>query len=137
VVGNFALVDTAVRVTGGAAHPTDSTVTAFKTAAVLGLREALLAARPVLLEPVMALDVVTPEPHLGDVLGDLNARRARVRDLATEGDRQVIRADAPLAELFGYATALRSLTRGRASYTMEPKEFDVVPEALLAGILHR
>ena len=137
VLGSYAIVDAAVRVTGGGFRETDSTEVAFKTAAILALREALQRAAPVLLEPVMALEIVTPDEHMGDVLGDLNARRGRVRDVAAQNGATTVRAEAPLVELFGYATALRSLTRGRASYTMEPARFDVVPTALQEGILNR
>jgi elongation factor G len=85
----------------------------------------------------MSLEIVTPEAHMGDVLGDLNARRGQVREMHAREGEQVVRAEAPLAELFGYATALRSLTRGRASYTMEPRSFERVPDALRERILNR
>jgi elongation factor G len=137
VLGSYALVDVAVRVTGGGFREEDSTEVAFKTAAVMALREALGAAGPVLLEPVMAVEVVTPDAHMGDVLSDLNARRGRVREMEAQDGSQIVRAEAPLVEMFGYATALRSLTKGRASYTMEPRRFEVVPEALQGAILNR
>ena len=137
VLGSYAMVDTRVRIVGGGFRTQDSTEVAFKTAAALALRDALRAAQPTLLEPVMALEVVTPDEHMGDVLGDLNMRRGRVRDLEARGGTQFIRAEAPLVELFGYATALRSLSKGRASYVMEPKCFEKVPEQLQAGILNR
>ncbi len=137
VLGNYAMVDVAVRVTGGGFRPQESTDVAFKTAAVLALREALQAASPALLEPLMALEIVTPDEHMGDVLGDLNARRGRVRELEARDGAQIIRADVPLVELFGYATTLRSLSRGRASHTMEPRCFELVPAPLSAAILNR
>ncbi|MBU4460288.1 MAG: elongation factor G [Verrucomicrobia bacterium] len=137
VLGSYALVDVLVRVTGGAFREEDSTEVAFKTAAVMALREALGAAGPVLLEPVMAVEVVTPDAHMGDVISDLSARRGRVRDMEARDGSQIVRAEAPLVELFGYATALRSLTKGRASYTMEPRCFEVVPEAIQGAILNR
>ncbi len=137
VLGSYALVDVAVRVTGGVFREEDSTEVAFKTAAVMALREALGAAGPVLLEPVMAVEVVTPDAHMGDVLSDLSARRGRVKEMEAQDGSQVVRAEAPLVEMFGYATALRSLTKGRASYTMEPRCFEVVPEALQGAILNR
>jgi elongation factor G len=137
VLGNFAMVDTDVRVTGAAFREGDSTDVAFRTAAVLALREALQRAEPVVLEPVMAMEVVTPEEHMGDVLGDLHARRGRVRDLQSGEGETVVRAEAPLVELFGYTTALRSLTKGRASQTMEPKSFEPVPAELVEGLLNR
>lgn len=137
VLGSYALVDVLVRATGGAFREEDSTEMAFKTAAVLALREALGAAGPVLLEPVMAVEVVTPDAHMGDVISDLSARRGRVRNMEARDGSQIVRAEAPLVELFGYATALRSLTKGRASYTMEPRRFEVVPEAIQGAILNR
>ncbi|MDZ4198729.1 MAG: elongation factor G, partial [Kiritimatiellia bacterium] len=137
VLGNYPMADVLVRVTGASYTPGESTEMAYRTAASFALREALRASDPTLLEPVMAVEILTPEESMGDVLGDLNARRARVRDLSSFEDVRVIRADVPLAELFGYATALRSLTRGRASHSMEPKSFEAVPESLQSGILNR
>jgi elongation factor G len=90
-----------------------------------------------LLEPIMALEIFTPSEYMGDVLGDLTARRGKVKDLVSQAAAQIIRADVPLAELFGYATAIRSLTRGRAGYTMEPKVFAIVPEEVQKRILSR
>jgi len=110
---------------------------AFRTASLLALRTAVHAARPVLLEPIMSMEIVTPSEYLGDVLGDLNARRGRVRSMASKGAMQIIRASVPLAELFGYATAIRSLSKGRASHTMEPDFFDIVPEAVQHEVINR
>jgi elongation factor G len=103
----------------------------------MALHEAAKAAHPALLEPIMALEIVTPEEHLGDVLGDLNARRGQVTDVAQREGVRVIEASVPLAELFGYATTLRSLTRGRAGYTMEPTRLDLVPENLCRELMNR
>ena len=138
VLGNFALVDTEVRI-DDARFRNDGSASdvAFRTAAVLAVREAVRRALPVLLEPVMSVDVVTPDEHMGDVLGDLNARRGRVRDLQSREGETMVRAEAPLVEMFGYATALRSLSKGRATYTMEPKQFEPVPANLAEGILNR
>jgi len=114
-----------------------ATDVAFRTAAVMAFREAAQAAHPELLEPIMSLDIVTPPEHVGEVIGDVNGRRGQVRDMTMRGDTQLIRAHVPLAELFGYAGAIRSLTRGRASYTMEPDEFAVVPKAVREQLLNR
>lgn len=137
VLGNYPLIDMDVRVVGGGFHPVDSSEVAFRTAAVMALREAVSTAQPTLLEPVMEMEVITPDEHLGDVLGDLNGRRGQVREIVAHEGSQVIKADAPLSELFGYATAIRSLSRGRASYSMQPKSFEVVPAGLHEGILNR
>jgi elongation factor G len=137
VVGNYALIDVRVKVVGGGSHPVDSTEVAFRSAAVLAVREAALAARPVLLEPIMKLEIITPEEYLGDVLGDISGRRGHVKEIEAREAAQIILADVPLAELFGYATSLRSLTKGRAGYTMEPHCFEMVPETLQQSLLNR
>ena len=137
VLGNYQLVDIRVTVVNGHWHPVDSSEVAFRTAASMALHEAAKAAHPALLEPIMALEIVTPEEHLGDVLGDLNARRGQVTDVAQREGVRVIEASVPLAELFGYATTLRSLIRGRAGYTMEPTRLDLVPENLCRELMNR
>jgi elongation factor G len=103
---------------------------AFKIAGSMALREAARRAKPVLLEPVMAVEVVTPEEFMGDVIGDLNRRRGRIEGMEPRGNAQVIRAHVPLAEMFGYATDLRSATQGRATYTMQFDRYSEVPSAL-------
>ena len=137
VLARYPLTDLEVRVTGGSADPEASTDVAFRTAAVMAVREAVRAAGAELLEPIMALEIVTPSESMGDVLGDLNGRRGRVRELKGRGEKQIVDAVVPLAELFGYATAVRSLTKGRATYTMEPEQFDVVPEAIREELVSR
>jgi elongation factor G len=137
VLGNYAIIDTEVKVVGGESSPDDSSEMAFRSAAVMALRDAVSNASPALLEPIMQLDIDTPEEHLGDVLGDINSRRGRVREIKALADVQVVQADVPLAEVFGYATALRSLTKGRASYTMEPQAFEPVPASMQDSILNR
>jgi elongation factor G len=114
-----------------------ATDVAFRSAAVMGFREAALAAQPELLEPIMSLDIVTPPEYVGDIMGDINGRRGQVRDMEMKGDLQEVRALVPLAELFGYATAIRSLSRGRASYTMETGAFAVVPRTVKEELLNR
>lgn len=137
VLGNFAIIDVEVKVIGGEAHAVDSSEMAFRSAAVMALRDAVSNASPVLLEPVMLLEIDVPDEHLGDVLGDLNSRRGRVREIKALGSIQVVQADVPLAEVFGYATSLRSITKGRASYTMEPQAFEPVPASMQDSILNR
>lgn len=137
VLGGFPLVDVRVSVVSGQWHPVDSSEIAFRSAASMSLREAAKAARPVLLEPIMALEIVTPEEHLGDVLGDLNMRRGQVKDVVQRDGMRMVEASVPLAELFGYATTLRSLTRGRAGYAMEPTRFDVVPDGVSRELMNR
>lgn len=137
VLGNYPLTDIQVRVVGGSAHPVDSTEAAFRSAAVLALREAVQCASPVLLEPIMRLEIIVPEESLGDVMSDLNGRRGQIKEIEAMEGSQVLHAEVPLAELFGYATGLRSLTKGRASYSMEPVLFNVVPKDSVDGIINR
>jgi elongation factor G len=136
MLAGYPLTDVCVNVVDGAFNELSSTEVAFRTAAAMAAREGIQAARPVLLEPIMKVDVLTPAESMGEVLGDLNARRGRVKELTAKGPLQMVHAVAPLAELFGYATAIRSLSRGRASYTMEPHSFDVVPEAIQQAMIH-
>ena len=110
---------------------------AFRSAAMMGFREAAEAAQPEFLEPIMKLEITTPPESVGEVLGDLNGRRGTVLDMAQRGDMQVVHARVPLAKLFGYSTAIRSLTKGRASYSMEPDMFELAPKAVRDEILSR
>ncbi len=137
VLANYPLADMKVRVVGGSFHDQESTEVAFRTAGVMALRVAAKAAKPAILEPIMSLEIILPAEHLGDVLNDVSARRGHVQDMVGKETVQVIHARVPLAELFGYSTAIRSLTRGRASYTMEPACFDVVPETIQQQLLER
>ena len=134
-LGNYPVVDVRAVVEGVQWEQTTVSEVAFRSAASLAFREALAAAQPLLLEPIMRVEVTTPEEHLGDVLGDLNVRRAQVQDMTQRDTYRLVDALVPLAELFGYATALRSLTKGRASCTMEPDRFDVVPPAQAKRVL--
>ncbi|MFO1522180.1 MAG: elongation factor G [Kiritimatiellia bacterium] len=136
VLGNFPVVDVRVAVTAVDVDPVLSTETAFRTAALLATRDALKLAASRVIEPIMEVAVTSPDEHMGDVLSDLNSRRGRVRELASDPAGQLITAEVPLSELFGYSTALRSLSRGRAAYTMEPKTFDLVPDTLVSKILN-
>jgi len=137
VLANYPLVDVGVRVVGGAFDEGASTDAAFRTAGLMALRAAAMAATPELLEPIMQLEIITPAEHMGDVLGDLNARRGHVREMKALEVVHIIRVQVPLSELFGYSTVIRSITRGRASYTMEPSIFDVVPEGIKQKLLNR
>jgi elongation factor G len=103
----------------------------------MGFRDAAEAASPEFLEPIMKLEITTPPESVGEVLGDLNARRGTVLDMEQRGDMQIVHARVPMAQMFGYATAIRSLTKGRASYSMEPDSFDLVPHAVREELLAR
>jgi elongation factor G len=123
----YPMVDVRVTLVDGKYHDTDSSEIAFKVAGSLALKAAAARARPVLLEPVFAVEVVTPEEFMGDVIGDLNRRRGHVNGMEQRGNAQVVTAHVPLAEMFGYATDLRSNTQGRATYTMQFERYDEVP----------
>ncbi len=137
ILANYPLLDVRVRTINGAFHPVDSSEVAFRSAAIMALREALRAAQPALLEPIMKVEIVTPDEHLGDVIGDVNGRRGRIKEVVAQEGVQVVQAEIPLAELFGYSTGLRSLTRGRASYSLEPARFEIVPQNLQESIVNR
>ncbi len=130
----YPVVDIAVAVTDGSYHAVDSSEMAFETAGSMGLRAALQKGSPVLLEPVMKLEVVTPEEHLGDVMGDINARRGSVLGAEARANTQIVSTMVPLAETFGYSTDLRSMTQGRATYSMQFDHYERVPEQVAEEI---
>ena len=127
VRAGYPMVDVRVTLTDGKYHDTDSSEIAFKIAGSLALQEAAKRAKPTLLEPVFAVEVVTPDDFMGDVIGDLNRRRGRVNELGERGNAKVITAHVPLSEMFGYATDVRSMTQGRATYTMQFDSYEEVP----------
>ncbi|MCH7500016.1 MAG: elongation factor G, partial [Nitrospinae bacterium] len=116
-------------------HEVDSSEMAFKICASIAFQEACKKARPVLLEPVMDVEIVTPEEFMGDVIGNLNSKRGKVRELSDRAGAKVIRADVPLAGMFGYSTDLRSATQGRANYSMEFSKYDVVPNNIAEELI--
>ncbi len=137
VLARFPMRDVGVRIVDGVFDEALSTEIAFRTAALLAFREAAVAARPEILEPVMALEIETPGAHVGDVIGDLNGRRGKIREIVASGEDQTVRAVVPLAELFGYATAIRSLTAGHGRHTMEPEQLDVAPASVRDELVNR
>lgn len=134
VVAGYPMVDVKVSLVDGSYHEVDSSEMAFKIAGSIGFKEAAAKAEPVLLEPIMRLEVTTPEEFLGDVIGDINSRRGRIEGMEHRGNTQVIRGYVPLGEMFGYATDLRSLTQGRAQYTMHFGRYEPVPANLAVEI---
>ena len=138
VLARYPMTDLAVTcVSATLVDPEVSDEVAFRSAAMMGFREAAEAASPEFLEPIMKLEITTPPESVGEVLGDLNGRRGNVLDMDMRGDLQVIHARVPLAQMFGYSTAIRSLTKGRASYSMEPDQFEIAPRAVRDEILSR
>jgi elongation factor G len=135
VLAGYPVVDVRVTLVDGSYHEVDSSEMAFKVAGSMAFKNALQRAKPKLLEPVMAVEVVTPEEYLGDVMGDLNSRRGRVEGLEPRGNAQAIRAKVPLATMFGYATDLRSTTQGRATFTMQFDRYEEVPATISSEIV--
>jgi elongation factor G len=135
VLAGYPVVDVRVRLTFGSYHDVDSSEMAFKIAGSIAVKKAARLASPVILEPIMSVEVVTPEDYMGDVIGDLSSRRGRVEGMEQRGNSQAIRALVPLADMFGYATDLRSRTQGRATYTMQFNSYAEVPEAISKEIV--
>jgi len=137
VIAGYPVMNIRVRLVDGSYHPVDSSDIAFKIAGSLALRDAIKRAQPILLEPVMKVQIITPKDYLGDVIGDISARRGKIEGIESKGELQVINAQAPLASLFGYATALRSVTQGRATYTMQFSHYEEVPENMMKEIIDK
>ncbi|MGI6566702.1 MAG: elongation factor G [Firmicutes bacterium] len=137
VVAGYPVVDVKVTAVDGSYHEVDSSELAFKIAGSIGFREGMKKAQPALLEPIMQVEVLTPDEFLGDVLGNLNARRGRIEGIETRGASQVIKAVVPLKEMFGYATDLRSMTQGRASYVMRFAHYEIVPAGMTEELVAR
>ena len=136
-LAGYPLVDIKVAVYDGSFHEVDSSEMAFKIAASMGLKEGAKKAAPVLLEPVMKVEVVTPEANMGDIMGDLSSRRAKIGEMGERGNAKYIKALVPLAEMFGYATTVRSLSQGRASFTMEPSHYEEVPSNVAKAVIEK
>lgn len=136
-LGGYPVVDLAVDIVDGSFHSKDSNDLAFQIAGSLAFKDAVARAKPVLLEPITSVECTTPPDYQGDIVGDLNRRRGLVRELETKAGTAVITAEVPLAEMFGYANAIRSLSKGRAEYSMVPARFEIVPAELAARVLAR
>jgi elongation factor G len=137
VLAGYPMVDVKATLTYGSYHDVDSSEMAFKIAGSMAVKEAARQASAVLLEPVMEVEVVTPSDFLGDVIGDLSARRGKIGGMTQRGDAQVVAADVPLAEMFGYSTTLRSMTQGRAVYTMQFDHYEEVPKNIAEQIISK
>ena len=130
LLAGFPVIDFKATLVDGAYHDVDSSALAFEIAGRAAFREVMARAKPALLEPMMRVEVVTPEDYLGDVIGDLNARRGQIEGMEPRANAQVVRAQVPLATMFGYVNTLRSLTQGRAQFTMEFDHYQRVPIAV-------
>ncbi|HHX18213.1 MAG TPA: elongation factor G [Clostridium sp.] len=135
ILGGYPVVDIKVTLVDGSYHEVDSSEMAFKIAGSMALKEGMKKANAVLLEPMMKVDVVTPEDYMGDVMGDLNSRRGRIEGMEAKNGLQVITASVPLAEMFGYATVLRSRTQGRGTFSMQISHFEEVPKSIQEAIV--
>jgi elongation factor G len=135
VYAGYQVIDIKVDVVDGSFHDVDSNELAFKMAGIFALKDAFKKANPILLEPLMKVEVTTPDEYQGDLLGDINRRRGVIQGVDAKNGQTVLNAHVPLAEMFGYATAIRSLSKGRASYSMEPLAFEQVPNSVATQIL--
>ncbi len=135
VLAGYQMIDIKVAIVDGTFHEVDSTELAFKMAGIFALKDAVKKAHPILLEPIMKVECTTPDEYQGDLLGDLSRRRGKILSIESKNNAVSLYAEVPLAEMFGYATAIRSLSKGRASYSMEPFSFEQVPNSILATIL--
>ncbi|MDQ3606351.1 MAG: elongation factor G, partial [Gemmatimonadota bacterium] len=135
VLAGYPMVDVKVQLIYGSYHDVDSSEVAFRVAGSMAFKEAARKAQPVLLEPVMDVEVTTPGDYMGDVMGDLSSRRGKIQGMDQRGDAQVIRAMVPLSEMFGYSTTLRSATQGRAVYTMQFSQYEEVPKSKAEEII--
>ncbi len=137
VLAGYPVVDVKVKLFDGSYHDVDSSEMAFKIAGSMGFKDGAKKADPALLEPIMDVEVVTPEEYLGDVMGDLNSRRGRIEGIGSRRDAQVVRAMVPLSEMFGYATSLRSMTQGRAIFTMQFSHYDEMPRSIADQVIEK
>jgi elongation factor G len=135
VLGGYPVIDCEVDIVFGSYHDVDSNELAFKMAAIFAVKDAFKNGTPILLEPIMKVENSTPEEFQGDIMGDLNRRRGLIKGIESKAGLSIVNADVPLAEMFGYATAIRSLSKGRSSYSMEPSHFEQVPENVKTAVL--
>ena len=135
VVGGYPVIDVEVDIIDGSYHDVDSNELAFKMAAIFAMKDGFKKAKPIMLEPIMKVENSTPEEFQGDIMGDLNRRRGRIISIEHKHGLSIVNAEVPLAEMFGYSTAIRSLSKGRSSYSMEPSHFEQVPAQVLAAVL--
>jgi elongation factor G len=135
VYAGYQVIDIKVQVTDGSFHEVDSNEQAFRMAGIFALKDAFKKAGPILLEPIMKVECTTPSEYQGDLVGDISRRRGAIQNIDAKAGQVIVNANVPLAEMFGYATAIRSFSKGRASYSMEPLTFEQVPSSILSTIL--
>ena len=135
VMAGFPVVDIKVTLFDGSFHDVDSSEIAFKIAGAMAFKDACRKANPYLMEPIMKIEVVTPEVNMGDVIGDLSSRRAKINEMGSRGNARAVKGTVPLSEMFGYSTAVRSISQGRASFTMEPSHYEEVPPNIAKTVI--
>jgi elongation factor G len=136
-LGGYQVIDMEIDIIDGSYHEVDSNEMAFKMAAIFAVKDGMQKGGAILLEPIMKVENSTPDEFQGDIMGDLNRRRGLIKGIESKAGLSIITADVPLAEMFGYATAIRSLSKGRSSYSMEPSSFEQVPEMVKQAVLEQ
>jgi elongation factor G len=138
VIAGYQVIDVHVDLLDGSSHDVDSNEQAFKMAAIFAMKDAFKKSKPILLEPIMSVEVDTPDEFQGDLIGDLNRRRGKIQNVESKGIVSIVKCEVPLADMFGYSTDMRTLSSGRASYSMEPSHFEQVPQQIVDEIVeHR
>jgi elongation factor G len=137
IIAGYPVIDMHIELVDGSSHEVDSNENAFKMAGIFAVKDALKKAKCILLEPIMAVEASTPEDYQGDIMGDLNRRRGKIQGMDSRGTTAILRAEVPLAEMFGYSTAIRTLSSGRASYSMQPSHFEQVPHNIVEQIVEQ
>jgi len=137
IIAGYPVIDMHIDLVDGSSHEVDSNENAFKMAGIFAVKDALKKAKCILLEPIMAVECTTPEDYQGDIMGDLNRRRGKIQGMDSRGSAAILRAEVPLAEMFGYSTAIRTLSSGRASYSMQPSHFEQVPQQIVDQIVEQ
>jgi elongation factor G len=137
IIAGYEVVDIHVDLIDGSSHDVDSNENAFKMAAIFAVKDALKKAKCIMMEPIMAVECTTPEQYQGDIMGDLNRRRGKINAIDSRNNMSIVRAEVPLAEMFGYSTTIRTLSSGRASYSMQPSHFEQVPQQIVDQIVEQ
>jgi elongation factor G len=137
IIAGYEVVDVHVDLIDGSSHDVDSNENAFKMAAIFAVKDALKKAKAIMMEPIMAVEASTPETYQGDIMGDINRRRGKITSIDSKGNVSIVKAEVPLAEMFGYSTTIRTLSSGRASYSMQPSHFEQVPQQIVDQIVEQ
>ncbi|MEZ0273742.1 MAG: elongation factor G, partial [Roseimicrobium sp.] len=137
IIAGYEVIDIHIDLLDGSSHDVDSNENAFKMAAIFAVKDALKKAKCIMLEPIMAVEATTPEEYQGDIMGDLNRRRGKITSIDSRNNMSIVKAEVPLSEMFGYSTTIRTLSSGRASYSMQPSHFEQVPQQIVDQIVEQ